>query len=81
MPHVAAYAVLATLLLLLGVRGLLGVALLIAVASIDELTQPWFARSCSLGDWVTDLAASLGVYGMYALMRNSRRRRSAERLP
>ncbi len=76
-PHVVAYAVLAALMVLLGVRGRLGVAVLVVVASVDELTQPWFGRSCTLGDWVTDLAAILGVYTLYALLRFAMRRGSA----
>jgi len=78
-PHMVTYAVLAALMILLGVRGLLGVALLIAVASVDELTQPWFGRSCTLGDWLTDLASILGVYAGYALVRCFVRRRPAQR--
>ena len=78
-PHMVAYAVLAVLMILLGVRGLLGVALLIAVASIDELTQPWFGRSCTLGDWLADLAVILGVYALYALLQYIKRRRSLQR--
>jgi len=78
-PHMVAYTVLAVLMILLGVRGLLGVALLIAVASVDELTQPWFGRSCTLGDWLADLAVILGVYAGYALVRCFVRRRPAQR--
>ena len=74
-PHVAAYAGLSAFMILLGFRGRLGVALLVAVASVDELTQPWFGRSCTLGDWLTDLAAILGVYALYALLRCAMRRR------
>ena len=77
-PHMVAYAVLAAFMVLVGVRGLLGVALLIAVASVDELTQPWFGRSCTLGDWLADLAVILGVYAGYALVRCFVRRRSLQ---
>ena len=78
-PHAVAYAVLAAIMVLLGVRGRLGAALLIAVASVDELTQPWFGRSCTLGDWLADLAAILGVYALYALLRCLMRCRPAQR--
>jgi hypothetical protein len=77
-PHMVTYAVLAALMILLGVRGLLGVALLIAVASVDELTQPWFGRSCTLGDWLADLASILGVCALYALLQYIKRRRSLQ---
>ena len=77
-PHMVTYAVLAALMVLLGVRGLLGVALLIAVASVDELTQPWFGRSCTLGDWLADLASILGVCALYALLQYIKRRRSLQ---
>jgi len=76
-PHAAAYAMLAALLLLVGVRGLRGIALLSVIGALDEFTQPWFGRSCTLGDWLTDLAAILAVYSIHALLRHLARRRPA----
>ena len=69
LPDVIAYAVLTCLVLLLRVKGPLAIGLLVAVASLDELTQPWFGRSCSLGDWLTDLTGILGVLAVYKCVR------------
>ncbi len=51
------------------------------IALLDELTQPWFNRTCSLGDWLADfggilLGASIGIYlltksSIYGKMDNS----------
>ena len=39
-------------------RYMLSLATLILGGAIDELTQPWFHRSCELSDWIGD---SVGV--------------------
>lgn len=61
--HAAAYAVLTTLLCIawrrvggsLGLRGRLVIAaVILAYGAIDELSQPYFGRSCDLMDWIAD---------------------------
>lgn len=51
----------------------LGVLALMVFAAFDELTQPWFGRSCDVFDGVADtagaIAATLGVSAM-AVFRN-----------
>ncbi|TWT99977.1 VanZ like family protein [Botrimarina colliarenosi] len=69
--HAGAYAVLTTLLLIACRRtgasprlwGRLAVAgLVLLYGAIDEVTQPYFGRSCDLLDWLADLAGvSLAV--------------------
>jgi VanZ family protein len=56
---------------------LAGWLLLIAYAAVDELTQPWFRRTCDIYDWRADACgAAVGlalVYGWH-LLRNARTR-------
>lgn len=77
-PHAAAYTVLAALMILFGIRGLSGVGMLMGIAAVDELTQPWFGRSCTLGDWLMDVSAIVAVYGLFALVRRLMRRGFAQ---
>ena len=65
--HAGAYFVLASLLLVawrrtgarFGLAGRLAIAtVVLAYGVVDELTQPYFGRSCDLLDWVAD---ALGV--------------------
>ncbi len=61
--HTAAYAVLTTLLCIAwrrvgGSPGLAGrlviAAAVLSYGAIDELSQPYFGRSCDLRDWIAD---------------------------
>lgn len=61
--HAAAYAVLTTLFCIAwrrtggapGLWGRLGIAaLVLTYGAVDELTQPFFGRSCDLVDWIAD---------------------------
>jgi VanZ family protein len=67
--HFGAYAVLAALLCFaLLSRGGMSIfdaswrtfAIVLAYGAIDEWTQPWFGRTCSLMDWIAD-ATGAGV--------------------
>jgi VanZ family protein len=40
-------------------KALLVLALVLIYAAIDELTQPWFNRFCSLDDWLADAVGAL----------------------
>jgi VanZ family protein len=71
--HATAYAVLTTLLCIawrrtggtLGLWVRLGIAaIVLAYGAIDELTQPFFGRSCDLADWIAD---GVGVFGAIAI--------------
>lgn len=73
--HAGAYFVLATVLFITARRlgssnrlrtGLLIVFGVIAYGAIDELTQPYFNRSCDLSDWIAD---SIGVLLAFAVDR------------
>jgi VanZ family protein len=69
--HLGAFAALAWLLAMAWQRsaGRLGGGhlraawlLIVIYAAVDELSQPWFGRSCSLSDWLADAAgAALGL--------------------
>ena len=73
--HAGAYFVLATVLFITARRlgssnrlrtGLLIVFGVITYGAIDELTQPYFNRSCDLSDWIAD---SIGVLIAFAIDR------------
>ncbi len=77
--HTVAYAVLTTLLCIAwrrtggrpGLWGRLGIAaVVLAYGAMDELTQPFFGRSCDLYDWLAD-----GVGVMLALVVDAWRHR------
>lgn len=42
-----------------------GIVLLCMFAAVDELTQPWFGRSCDPVDWIADVFG--GVVGLLAV--------------
>ncbi len=75
--HVVAYGVLAGLMLLVAGRwhdryGRLKIAAAVIViagvyGAIDEVTQPFSGRSCTLGDWLADMVGVLIVCGVYVL--------------
>lgn len=81
--HLAAYAVLGCLAAIcltpqggqLATRtGLCIWAAVITFGAIDELTQPFFLRSCDFADWIADcLGAAAGViaYGVWTRFRSS----------
>jgi len=63
LEHFAFYGVLTALLLFALSRGGGGltlaraagaVAIVLVSGAFDEWTQPWFGRTCSLGDWLAD---------------------------
>ncbi|MBI9016860.1 MAG: VanZ family protein [Phycisphaerae bacterium] len=62
--HIGAYAVLATLILFSLKKynsmklAMAIIAIIAFVGAIDELTQPYFGRSCHLDDWLADLAGA-----------------------
>lgn len=73
--HVLAYGLLSALILVAashalarhrGLRIAAGMVALIAVAAaLDEWTQPYFGRSCELGDWIADVSSATGVSVIY----------------
>ena len=59
--------------------GIVLMATLAAVGAMDELTQPYFNRSCDLQDWMADVvgaATGLVVFRILLAIYESRRRRS-----
>lgn len=73
--HFAAYAVLTTMFCIAwrrvgGSPGLLGrmgvAAMVLAYGAIDEVSQPYFGRSCDLLDWVADAAGVFCALGLDA---------------
>jgi VanZ family protein len=67
------YALLTTLLLLALSRGtarltmariITIVAIVLIYGAFDELTQPWFRRTCSLGDWIADAGGTIAAAAM-----------------
>ena len=87
--HLAAFAGLAVLICLAArVRGrrrlgfyLKLLLVLAAYGAIDERSQPWVGRTCSLGDWIADVAgAVLGVLvfaGFDAALARTRRQENS----
>lgn len=76
--HFLAYAVLAGLLYLAmwasksrrGRPGAFVIAVTLAYAAMDELTQPFVGRSCEFLDWLADAAGVLAIVGLFAGMRS-----------
>ena len=45
---------------------------IVLYAAADELTQPWFGRTCSLADWLADLLGAAGGIVLFAWMQQKR---------
>jgi VanZ family protein len=81
--HVVVYGVVTALALsaLACRRLLLEIICVVIVLSLicvaDEVTQPMFNRSCSLADWLADLAGILMVSIVYYIYKLKRRRAAA----
>ena len=56
---------------------LIVLAIVMAYAAFDELTQPYFGRDCELGDWLADSAAGVVAVTILGLIRHFTRRRIA----
>jgi len=78
--HIAAYGLIAAFFLLSLrkpvrlVLALTGLAILAAIAALDELTQPLVNRQAGIGDYLADLVGMLLAGAAYLILKQSRRR-------
>lgn len=58
-------------------RVLIVFAVMAAYGALDENTQPWFGRTCDLGDWINDMTGTAVAVGVWEIVLGAFRKKGS----